>query len=109
MATGKIENVTIVGGSGYCKMPDGTLMCWGSATNSGGYVSVPFPVAFINGGPDTFIATPKYTTEYPKLDYRTIAQASTNVSGVINFKQLGSTASYTDSAVSDWLAIGRWK
>ena len=29
MATGKIEKVMNDSGSGYCKMPDGTLICWG--------------------------------------------------------------------------------
>lgn len=108
-AAGAVANLglTTDSAANYCKMPDGTLICWGSAINSGGYISVPFPVAFTNA--PVFIATPKYTSEYPKLDYRTIAQATTNVSGVINFKQLDSTVSYTDNAVSDWIAIGRWK
>ena len=41
MATGKIEKVMNDSGSGYCKMPDGTLTCWGT-------ISVPYPTAITN-------------------------------------------------------------
>ena len=50
MATGSMEKVTNNSGSGYCKMPDGTLICYGSATvAANGYTgSVAYPVPFMD-------------------------------------------------------------
>ena len=109
MATGTIQMTANKGGDGYCKMPDGTLIQWGFVINTDvGYTGVSFPVAFVN---DSFIfsASPRYSSAYPAIDYRTVSQKNSNSSGVVNFKTLTSTASYTTAAIADWLAIGRWK
>lgn len=109
MASGTIVNTAVTGGAGYCKMPDGTLIQWGSVINTNvGYASVTFPVAFVN---DNFIfsASPRYSSAYPQIDYRTVSQKTSYSVGVINFKPLSSTGSYTTAAIADWLAIGRWK
>ena len=109
MATGTIQMTANKSGDGYCKMPDGTLIQWGFVINTDvGYTGVSFPVAFVN---DNFIfsASPRYSSAYPAIDYRTVSQKNSNSSGVVNFKTLTSTASYTTAAIADWLAIGRWK
>ena len=96
-------------GQHYCKMPDGTLIQWGSVINTDdGYANVAFPVTFVD---DNFVfsASPRYSSAYPVIDYRVVSQKNTNSSGVVNFKELTSTASYTTSAIADWFGIGRWK
>lgn len=109
MASGTIKMTANESGNSYCKMPDGTLIQWGIVVNTNlGYTAVSFPVAFVN---DTFIfsASPRYSSAYPYIDYRTVSQKSSNSVGVVNFKPLSSTGSYTTAALADWLAIGRWK
>lgn len=97
------------GTSGYCKMADGTLMQWGVLINtSSGYTSITYNISFVDDS-YVFMATPRYSDSYPKLDYRTIAQKSGLSAGVVNFKPLSSTGSYTTAALADWFAIGRWK
>lgn len=93
----------------YCKMPDGTLIQWGEVINTAaGYSEVSFPIAFVN---DHFIfsATPRYSPDYPVIDYRTIAQKNSVSRGLVNFKPITATGSYTTEALADWIAIGRWK
>lgn len=93
----------------YCKMPDGTLIQWGEVINTSvGYTEVSFPIAFANDH-FSFSATPRYSPDYPVIDYRTIAQKNSVSSGVVNFKPIASTGSYTTEALADWFAIGRWK
>lgn len=93
----------------YCKMPDGTLIQWGEVINTAiGYTEVSFPIAFANDN-FSFSATPRYSPDYPVIDYRTIAQKNSVSSGVVNFKPITSTGSYTTEALADWIAIGRWK
>lgn len=109
MASGTIKNYANDSDAGYCKMPDGTLIQWGSAFNSNvGFAAVSFPVAFATDN-YIFSASPRYSSAYPRIDYRTVAQTVANSGGVVNFKQLSSTDSYTTVAIADWLAIGRWK
>lgn len=109
MATGTIQMTANKSENGYCKMPDGTLIQWGTVINpNAGYTAVSFPVTFAT---DNFIfsASPRYSSAYPVIDYRTIAQKVSNSGGVVNFKPLSSTGSYTTAAIADWIAIGRWK
>lgn len=92
------------------RCPDGTLIQHGSAVNTAnGYATITFDVPFAN---DTysFIASPRYSSSYPSMSFRTITQKSSLSGGYINFKQMTSTASYTGTdALADWIAIGRWK
>ena len=52
MATGTVKQVTNNSGSGYCKMPDGTLMQWGmfqcNDDKTSEYYSLELPIAFIS-------------------------------------------------------------
>lgn len=96
-------------GAHYCKMPDGTLIQWGSALNTDvGHVSVSFSAAFVDYN-FLFSASPRYSGEHPHIDYRTVAQPLSNTGGMVNFMQLSSNAAYTTDVIADWLAIGRWK
>lgn len=94
---------------GELKMDDGTLIQWGTVLNTAnGYSDVVFNEAFVN---DTYVvlASPRYSNDYPYIDYRVVPQKNSNTGVTINFKQLSSTNSYTTIAIADWCAIGRWK
>lgn len=86
-------------GSGYCKMPNGTLIQWGTETfPADGYtISVYFQIQFANtnysvlvsphdNGIDLAGGSPKYTTHF------TAGRAPAGANNII-----------------EWLAIGRWK
>jgi phage-related protein len=86
-------------GSDYCKMPDGTLICYGSFTSSGEWShSITFAQAF---------------TSVPVLLGTIAVNSATNVwftamsanttSGTFTFITTAETKTVT------WLAIGRWK
>ena len=107
--TGAVSIPTAESGTNYCKMPDGTLIQWGYVVNSNtGYTAVSFPVTFATDN-YIFSASPRYSSAYPYIDYRTVSQKVSNSGGVVNFKPISSTGSYTTAAIADWLAIGRWK
>ena len=109
MATGTIEKVTTTGGSGYCKLPDGTLICWGTVENgSDGYGEVTFPVAFINKT-YAFNATPGYDSSHRNFDYRVFASVNATTNGIVYFRQMSMDMAYTSPAMAHWQAIGRWK
>ena len=109
MATGSIKKVSNDSASGYCKMPDGTLIQWGS---SGGYSS---------GNS----RTDDVTLSIPFVDnsYRVVAngwyngsdESNYNVLCIVNNTSLTKfkihirniSANYTNVVL--WLAIGRWK
>ena len=50
MATGTMEKVTNNSGSGYCKMPDGTLIQWSDITieANASNVQITFEIPFIS-------------------------------------------------------------
>ena len=114
MASGIIEKLSNDSANGYCKFPDGTLMCWGTfsggsyATTQEGslYVatlslSITFPVAF---------------SEKPTVMFSPSEDAySIPVSGV-KYSNTGITQLVLARPNSgniypgfSWLAIGRWK
>lgn len=111
MATSTIEKVTNDSGPDYCKMPDGTQMCWGR---------ISFPNAAVGiqdasqNYPVTFVAVP-----------RVIVSWDDNASVVGTYFSALSTNN-TDNTASqlhvwanriktgykwyaNWIAIGRWK
>lgn len=94
--------------SDYCKMSDGTLICWGTVTNTAqGYATMTFPVAFISVPNVT--ATPYYSSGGGGLNCRVIVQPTTT-GGNIYFRQLTSTAISTETnQQAYYTAIGRWK
>ena len=114
MATGKIEKVMNDSGSGYCKMPDGTLMCWGTfsgegyaATQVGSlYVvelslSITFPVAF--SAKPAVMFSPSgdpYSIPAEGVEYST--------TGITKLGVVRPTRGNIFPNFS-WFAIGRWK
>ena len=114
MASGIIEKLSNDSANGYCKFPDGTLMCWGTfssgshATTQVGYLyvailslSITFPVAFSakpavmfspSGDP---YSIPVTGVEYSTTGITRLGIARPNSGDIYpNFS---------------WLAIGRWK
>ena len=114
MASGIIEKLSNDSANGYCKFPDGTLMCWGTfsggnyATTQEGslYVavlslSITFPVAF-SANPtvmfspsDVPYSIPASGVKYSTTGITQLALVRPNSGNIYpNFS---------------WLAIGRWK
>lgn len=92
-------------GAGYCKMPDGTLLCWGSApiTRNAGVntVQVTFPKTFA-ANPNVFLS---YPTGRPEL-WPCSAYGANPTSATLTL--------YTESGASGdatiyYMAVGRWK
>lgn len=118
MASGKIEKVTSESGAGYCKMPDGMLICWGKIT-TGTYnattawgafyetpsisVSVTFPISFIEA-PDVFYKCRCIGAQCFLEDGTNISSAG--IGGNIN---LWRPTAHEVNAYISWLAVGRWK
>ena len=109
MATSSIEKVTNNSGSNYCKMPDGTLIQWGSVsmacTTEGGPLgyygtaTVNFPVAFKTA---SYVIIP------------TIQEVASywNANGYVSSTTQGVVCIGGNNTVSKnvrWFAMGRWK
>lgn len=109
MATGTITKVMNDSRSGYCKMPDGTLICYGNVMMpSDGTASITFATSFIN---DSY----GFTTTYETLNG--------NVAGAIgtikayNIYTTGITVTIAGEMPSafvnrlrvSYVAVGRWK
>lgn len=109
MATGNIQFSANQSANGYCKMPDGTLICYGNQMMpSDGAVSITFAQSFIN---DSYAFTATYET------------INGNVAGSIgtikayNILTTGITVTIAGSMPSDFInrlrvsyvAVGRWK
>ena len=97
------------GASSYCKMPDGTMIQWGSATNTAeGFASVTYPQEFINTSVYA-VATPKYGGGGGGLNCRVITQAN-KANIIVYFRNLTDTSVQTDTnQTAVWIAVGRWK
>lgn len=117
MATSKINQVTNNSSSGYCKMPDGTLIQWGQIainnipiTNVWGslyessiqnsntkfaisFVGVPTVTAFAHTAPTSWLESlGRDATQLGAFYLVRPTKVESGVTGVVN-----------------WLAIGRWK
>ena len=90
MATGKIEKVTNDSGSGYCKMPDGTMILYGVKHVATGNNRMNYSFDFADT-PTVFLTSKSNATVYVNATYAT-------------YFLLNSSA---ETDVS-WLAIGRW-
>lgn len=97
MASGTIKNFANDGGNGYCKMPDGTLIQWGTMTVAEGiYVdAVTFSKAFVDTNYSLTLAV------YDDIS----ASVSTKYAGGCRIGRIPNTASNR----VDWQAMGRWK
>lgn len=119
MATGTIPKVTNDSGSGYCKMPDGTLIQWGryevksgtftQAGSSGVYafaLSFSFPIPFASDYPAVFGSTQYSTGHRVASGYR---GASKTTSAGVAYDFYPRVMSTTNKLFVEWCAIGRWK
>lgn len=107
LATSTIKQVTNNSGSGYCKMPDGTLICYGDeATGSISSNSImDVPVTF----PLEFLAVPVVTVSYVSHSPAVLSisyEARTKTGFTI---RVGNSYSSPISTRVTWIAVGRWK
>ena len=113
MATGTIPMPANSSGSGYCKMPDGTLIQWGyhsggtKATTQTGALylvsydpEITFPTAFA----DTPIV--EFSPMYD--NYCIIVSANYSATGISKIT-VGRPNSGSIYPRVGWLAVGRWK
>jgi hypothetical protein len=105
MATGTSKKVTNDSGSGYCKMPDGTLIQFGYASILAErlFLLLKFPTQFVNNS-YAFTATPEFRDT--RDVWMTYYDNSSNPTGSIYVYR--NTALSTAQNFS-WIAIGRWK
>ena len=110
MTESVIKQMSNNSGSGYCQMPDGTLICWGSTNIS---VSANSRTAK-SVGTETFISNPIATATI--RNYGIGSDGSTkiaiNVPGVTTTNitiLVGNAGSTSTSLDVDYIAIGRWK
>jgi len=102
MATSKIEKVTNNSGSDsngtYCKMPDGTLICFGDCSvNANEWLNTfSFPVPFV----DT-----NYSVSLQPKETGTDWNIGTKFANRVQIGRSPNTATNTYS----YIAIGRWK
>ena len=88
------------GASSYCKMPDGTLICWGSATIAYTYAkAVYFPVAFVD---TSYIVQVTWIANSTDVQNTAALDKHTDYVSVNRIRNSGSIS-------FQWLAIGRWK
>ena len=108
MATGTVNAYFNESGTYYCKMPDGTLICWGIAystsapSGSVSSKSVDFPTSFtstnttVTVAPETSLANNVHCT----------ANGLSKTGFTLNvYHNLGSATNLT----TRWMAVGRWK
>ena len=108
MATGTMEKVTNNSDSGYCKMPDGTLMQWGTAGEYRGQSSndfdVTMPQEFASTNYKVFITGSWYSD--PTI-YEAFCTAIAKTTNVFSVHVKNPTGTHTYAVY--WFAIGRWK
>ena len=111
MATSPMEKVTNNSDTNYCKMPDGTLMCWGNDSiqvqgNSRNNMTITYPHAF-NTNPS--VALNKVLYSIATSGTETINMTLQSISKSEAVVLVGNTGSGTITVPFYWIAIGRWK
>lgn len=105
MAAGKTDKVTndssAGSGSGYCKMPDGTLIQWGAATVASGSFTGSFslPVSLYRIQDSSVVLTPLQTGTDFNVNYADSSNSE------IKFGRTPNTLASTYY----WMVFGRWK
>lgn len=112
MATGTIEKVTNNSSSGYCKMPDGTLIQYGKFTvnlpaNNWYEYTLTYPLTDGNG----FNAVPSFAASCTiwsnPSEFSVIRRTEFQDSGTLRIGNSGSSA--VSGVIVTWIAVGRWK
>ena len=113
MASGIIEKLSNDSANGYCKFPDGTLICWGSVTVSSSYQS--WGAMYVSD------ADPDVTFPVPFLSEPALSvTCKAKVSGIIvnavctatKWNQVAimrQTSGTNLSVPLSYIAVGRWK
>lgn len=103
MATSTIKQVTNTSGSGYCKMPDGTLIQWGYNIIDANkdVVDITFEIAFAD-------ALYGFTTMSVFANDRTMTYVygSATATGIRVYSRVNPV---TLEQRFKWIAVGRWK
>ena len=117
MATDKLEG--IYSGDGYCKLPDGTLIQWGSIslsnfTQANPYILIAeilFPLPFLNSNVKVIptLALSENTGAEISTNCKYRSTYSNGTGGTVSIQN--GSGQITDSQYMslDWIAIGRWK
>ena len=118
MASGTIQRENALSGSNYCKMPDGTLLCWGEIGISGVAVTTAWGSVYESGRQNVSVSFPMTFKNAPTLLTRlrtspvtfledNLSASTTGIGGAF---WLMRPQSITDVSGSiHWLAVGRWK
>lgn len=116
MATGTIKKVMNDSGNGYCKMQDGTLICWGEFTTNRSQYSVTVNGAMYAATADVNISFPKEFVSIPSLSMLSadnscpVMYCVTTVSKIATMQvQRHVNNGPPDGATWRYIAIGRWK
>ena len=103
-------------GSGYCKMPDGTLMCWGVVSISGVDINKAWGQVYESARLDLGVTFPMPFTSRPVLALQQsvspagwIETADWTTTGIGGYYLVRPTPAIGTSGRISWLAIGRWK
>lgn len=115
---GNVYPVSNASGTGYCKMPDGTLIQWGDKwyTDAGSFtangslyilpVALTFPIEFVNDS--IFVSGSSKVGQAPEFAFGVAAKTRTNAT-IRCFNTSAQTVSSSLQLRVYWMAIGRWK
>lgn len=107
MASGTIPQVFNNSGAGYCKMPDGTLIQWGSVTGqfTNGICSqnIAFPISFAS------VPSVTASISSTSTQYATANAITTSLTNCVVYMIMYGATTYTGGGNIMWTAIGRWK
>ena len=97
--TSTIQQIMNNSDSNYCKMPDGTLIQWGTTSVTGLTATVQMPLSF------------KDTSYYVLITLVANTNSVTNVTAINPFEvgRFAIGVNTPPSGGARWLAIGRWK
>lgn len=97
-----------VSGTGYCKMSDGTMICWGGESNRQTGDRITFPISFV-GIPSVTI-TPEYNTQTTIQCIFSCAYGNGNTGFNMYAWDITTKQQSTSTTLGfRWTAIGRWK
>ena len=118
MASGVIQKTNVDGGTGYTKLPDGTLIQWGKySVHSGSFAAVSgtgiyylnisfnFPIPFV--GNPIVTGTSRYSTGFALPVGFNNASATTAVGYAYDFSPRTPTTQVP--LIIEWQAVGKWK
>jgi hypothetical protein len=112
MAKSKKEKVIPESGTSYCKMPDGTLMCWGvTKMPSDGTLKISFPKAFVVSGGLSYSFTCSWFSVNGNVSGEIGTQKTFNKAADSIYVTIAGSmpTAFVDRLYVSWVAIGRWK